>query len=320
MTASTKTGTRLALTALGLLAAACGKTADASTSAQATPSSAYARAPGLSLAADVGKHLFFDRTLSASGAMSCATCHDPDHAYGPPNDLAVQRGGPDGKALGGRAVPSLRYKEYTPPYADLLDNPDGISAPGPGGGFAWDGRADSLAAQARLPLLSPVEMANASPADVVHKIWAAPYALMFRDAFPNVAPTDTDAAFEAALRALEAFQREDSSFHPYTSKFDLRADNKIGGAFTAAETRGYQIFVDARRGNCASCHYHGAGLHGSVGMFTDYSYEAIGMPRNRTLAANADPSSFDLGICGPSRSDHAPAGKPSTFCGRSEEH
>src|SRR5579862_6419502 len=183
MTASTKTGTRLALTALGLLAAACGKTADASTSAQATPSSAYARAPGLSLAADVGKHLFFDRSLSANGAMSCATCHDPDHAYGPPNDLAVQLGGPDGHTQGPRAVPSLRYKEYTPAYADLLDNPDGISAPGPGGGLAWDGRADTLADQAKLPLLSPVEMANASPAEVARKLEAAPYAAQFAQAF-----------------------------------------------------------------------------------------------------------------------------------------
>jgi cytochrome c peroxidase len=158
-------------------------------------------------------------------------------------------------------------------------------------------------------------MANTSPADVVRKIWAAPYASMFRDAFPDVAPTDADAAFGAALRALEAFQREDASFHPYTSKFDLRADNKIGGTFTAAEMRGYKIFVDAQRGNCASCHFHGAGLHGSVGMFTDYSYEAIGVPRNRALAANDDPTSFDLGICGPQRADHAPGGKPSTFCG-----
>jgi cytochrome c peroxidase len=305
------------LALLSLFCSACTRPADASTSSAPTaaPRVAYARTPGLSLIADVGKKLFFDKALSASGAMSCATCHDPDHAYGPPNDLAVQLGGPDGKAVGGRAAPSLRYKEYTPPYADLLDNPDGISAPGPGGGFAWDGRADSLAAQARLPLLSPVEMANANPAEVVRKIAAAPYAAMFRDAFPNVAPADTEATFQTASSALEAFQREDASFHPYASKFDLRSDNKIGGTFTAAEMRGYKLFIDAKRGNCASCHYHGAGLHGSVGMFTDYSYEAIGVPRNRALPANADAASFDLGICGPLRTDHAPGDRPGTFCG-----
>ena len=304
----------LLLAALSLFPAACNKAADASVSAPApvTPKGP----PGLSLGAQLGKKIFFDETLSASGAMSCATCHDPDHAYGPPNDLAVQPGGPDGHAAGSRAVPSLRYKEYTPPFADLLDNPDGVSAPGPGGGFAWDGRAGSLADQARLPLLSPVEMANASPADVVAKLARAPYAPLFRGAFPAVAWSDVEGAFNAALRALEAFQREDASFHPYTSKFDLRADNKLGGTFTAAELRGYKTFIDPHRGNCASCHYHGAGLGGSSGIFTDYSFEAIGVPRNTELPANKDPSAFDLGVCGPLRGDHAPgATTKNPFCG-----
>jgi cytochrome c peroxidase len=264
----------------------------------------------------VGREIFFDKTLSASGAMSCATCHDPDHAYAPANDLAVQLGGPDGRAVGLRAVPSLRYKDHTPAYADLLDNPDGISAPGPGGGFAWDGRARSLAEQARLPLLSPVEMANGSPADVVAKLARAPYASLFRQAFPGVAWSDVEGAFAAATRALEAFQREDASFHPYTSKYDLHADNKLGGTFTPAETRGYRVFVDAKRGNCASCHYHGAGVNGSSAVFSDYSFEAIGVPRNAALPANQDPSHFDLGLCGPLRDDHVPAGDaPNKLCG-----
>jgi cytochrome c peroxidase len=191
-----------------------------------------------------------------------------------------------------------------------------VSAPGPGGGFAWDGRASSLAEQARLPLLSPVEMANASPADVVAKLARAPYAALFQQAFPSVAWTDVPAAFGAALRALEAFQREDASFHPYTSKFDLHADNKVGGAFTPAETRGFRVFTDTKRGNCASCHFHGAGLGGSSGIFTDYSYEAIGVPRNPEIAANRDQGAFDRGLCGPLRADHVPApGSKSAFCG-----
>ena len=300
---------------LALGASACGPSNGAGAAA-AVIAAPPPRKPGaLSPAAEVGRLLFFDPSLSATGTMSCATCHAPDHAYGPPNDLAVQLGGADGRTPGPRAVPSLRYKEYTPAYADLLDNPDGISAPGPGGGFAWDGRADTLAQQARLPLLSPAEMANRSPDEVVRRISAAAYADRFLAAFPGLAWTDPARAFEAALTALEAFQREDSSFHPYTSKFDLRAGNKIGGDFTAAEVRGYRIFVDARRGNCASCHYHGAGPGGSSGMFTDYSYEAIGVPRNRTLAANQDARHLDLGLCGPLRADHLPAGGTNAFCG-----
>jgi cytochrome c peroxidase len=307
----------LMLAALMLFPAACTRTADASLSAPpAAPPAAPAAKRGLSAAAEVGRKIFFDRALSASGAMSCATCHDPDHAYAPANDLSVQLGGPDGHAVGLRAVPSLRYKEHTPRYADLLDNPDGISVPGPGGGFAWDGRASSLADQARLPLLSPVEMANASPADVVAKLARAPYASELSRAFPGMAWTDVDATFGAALRALETFQLEDPSFHPYTSKYDLYADNKIGGTMTPAELRGFKVFADAKRGNCSSCHFHGAGLNGSSALFTDYSYEAIGVPRNAALPPSKDPGAYDLGLCGPLRADHAPVGAAkNSFCG-----
>jgi cytochrome c peroxidase len=275
-----------------------------------------AHAPELSLLARVGKRLFFDPNLSASGKMSCATCHDPDHAYGPTNDLAVQLGGPRGDQAGGRAVPSLRYKEYTPPYADLLDNPDGMSAPGPGGGFAWDGRVDTLAEQAKLPLLSPVEMANKTPDEVVLKIRAASYAVEFERAVGHEPWGDPAAAFRAALAALQAFQLEDPSFHPYTSKFDLHASNKLGGEFTLAEQRGLKVFADPKLGNCASCHFTGAGLSGSSGLFTDFSYEAIGVPRNAALPSNQDASYFDLGVCGPLRADHpALVDAPNTFCG-----
>jgi cytochrome c peroxidase len=273
--------------------------------------------PPLSLPAQVGQKLFFDGSLSASGAMACSTCHDPAHAYGPPNGLAVQLGGPKLDQAGTRAVPSLRYKEFTPPYADLLDNPDGVSAPGPGGGFTWDGRAATLADQAKIPLLSPFEMANASAADVAAKIQAASYAPLFQQAFGDGVFSDVDATFNDAAQALQAFQNEDASFHPFTSKFDLYDSNKIGGTLTAAETRGFRVFTDSTTGNCSSCHYQGAGLNGSTALFTDFSYEAISLPRNTQIPANVDPSFVDMGVCGPTRTDHQPldAGVPDAFCG-----
>ncbi len=292
--------------------------ASASASAAPAVSANPFRAPriGLSVGAELGKKLFFDKTLSASGNMACSTCHDPDHAYGPVNELAVQLGGPKLDRAGTRTVPSLRYKEFTPAYADLLDNPDGISAPGPGGGFTWDGRVNSLAEQAKIPLLSPLEMANENAADVVNKVLAAPYASLFKQVFPGDAKNDPEAALTAIGEALEAFQLQDRSFHPYTSKFDLYSGNKIGGRLTAAEKRGIQVFVDAKRGNCTSCHFQGAGLGGSSGIFTDYSYEAIGVPRNREIPANADEEYHDLGICGPARGDHpALPTTPNRFCG-----
>ena len=251
--------------------------------------------------------MFFDKSLSASGNMACSTCHDPAHAFGPPNDLAVQLGGPRGVSPGLRAVPSIRYKEFTPGYADLLDNPDGFSAPAPGGGLTWDGRADSLAEQAKAPLLSPFEMANASPAEVVARLRASPASSSaFVQAFGAAALGDVEVAFGDVLRALQSFQLEDPAFHPYNSKYDLYLYKKPGGQFTPAEERGLKVFRDPKTGNCTGCHLADASLDdGAPPQFTDDSFEAIGVPRNAHIPANRDRRTWDLGVCGPLRDDHA---------------
>jgi len=272
----------------------------------------FATPSALGPAARVGRALFFDASLSASGRMSCATCHDPAYAYGPPNDLAVQPGGPTLSDRGTRAVPSLRYSEYTPPYSDLLDNPDGISKPGPGGGLTLDGRAPTLADQARIPLLAGNEMANRDPAEVVFRIRASAGAHDFEEAFGRGILSDTDRAFRAALDALQAFQLEDDSFHPYTSKYDRYASNKVGGELTPQERRGFSVYSDPKKGNCFACHFNGAGLNGSVRLFTDYTFAAIGVPRNRDIPANRDPAYYDLGLCG--RPDH-PVPENAKYCG-----
>ena len=270
-----------------------------------------ARAAELSPLARLGRQMFSDPTLSASGKLSCASCHDPAHAYAAPNGLAVQAGGARMTRAGVRAVPSLRYKEATPPYADMLDNPDGISTPGPGGGLTQDGRAATLAEQARIPLLNPIEMANRSPADVVARMRKSTSAHAFRAVFGEHAFED-EAAFDNATKALQAFQLEDPSFHPYSSRYDLYAGNKIGGTMSPAEARGFAVYNDPDKGNCFACHYNGAGLGGSVALFTDFTYAAIGVPRNAAIPANKDPKYADLGLC--SRPDHA--GKANEqYCG-----
>jgi cytochrome c peroxidase len=297
-----------------LLAGALLGVIHSSIGAEAENSIAYklARHDPLSLAAQVGQKMFFDKSLSGSGKLACSSCHDPDHAYAPANPLDVQPGGKRLSLRGTRAVPSLRYKEYMPAYEDLLDNPDGISPPGPGGGFTQDGRAPNLAEQAKIPLLAANEMANDSAAAVVAKIHQSTYADLFVKAFGSDAFSNTQTAFQRAAEALQAFQHEDYSFHPYSSKYDLYAANKIGGDLTPAEKRGFAVFMDPKRGNCFACHYSGAGLNGSVAMFTDYSYEAIGVPRNPSIPENRNPRYFDLGIC--ARQDH-PVSANEKFCG-----
>lgn len=266
----------------------------------------------LSAAAEIGKRMFFDQSLSGSGKMACATCHDPAHAHAPPNNLAVQLGGARLTTAGVRAVPSLRYQEYTPPYQDMLDNPDGISTPGPGGGHTQDGRAATLAEQARIPLLARHEMANKSAADVVRKLRASAYADQFRQAYGQDVFSNDKTAFQHALDALQAYQLEDNSFHPYSSKYDLYSSNKIGGDLTPAEMRGFAVYSDPNKGNCFACHYNGAGLSGSVKLFTDFTYAAIGVPRNKDIPANLKAGYFDLGIC--DRPDH-PRPASAQYCG-----
>src|SRR3954468_2389595 len=85
----------------------------------------------------LGRALFSDRSLSVSGTMSCASCHDPAHAYGPANRLAVQLGGPQGTLPGLRAVPSLKYHQTIAPFSErFFDNDGNDSADqGPTGGL-----------------------------------------------------------------------------------------------------------------------------------------------------------------------------------------
>ncbi len=261
--------------------------------------------------------MFFDVSLSASGKQSCASCHDPAHAYAPANKLAVQLGGPKLDQPGTRAVPSLMYKEYTLPYSDHYQNPDNISPPAPGGGFAWDGRANTLAEQAAIPLTAANEMANLDAQQVGEKIQRAPYAAQFQQVFGQGVFAQPVQVLRHVGEALQAFQLEDPSFHPYSSKFDRYRNNKIGGTLSDAERRGLLLFIDEKKGNCSACHLLGSGNGGSHDMTSDYSFAAIGAPRNAEIPANSDPAYFDLGLCGPLRKDHlAAAGKdPAHYCG-----
>src|SRR5207244_2099779 len=62
----------------------------------------------------LGRAIFFDTTLSASGRIACSSCHDPRHDWGPPDARAVQLAGQSGTTPGIRAVPSLAYGQDTP--------------------------------------------------------------------------------------------------------------------------------------------------------------------------------------------------------------
>jgi cytochrome c peroxidase len=260
------------------------------------------RRPNMAALNALGKALFHDPSLSASGRQSCASCHSPEHAYGPPNALSVQLGGADMTLTGVRAAPSLRYVQNVPAYTDHYHENDGNDAEdqGPTGGHNWDGRANSAHEQARIPLLSAHEMANGEPVVVVEKIRKGPHAQAFRAVLGNDILDDDATAFNAVLMALEVFQQTPAEFYPYTSKYDavLRGQAKL----TAQEQRGLRVFNDPDKGNCAACH-PGDIREGAFPAFSDFGFIALGVPRNRKLTGNADPAFHDLGLCGPDRTD-----------------
>ncbi len=261
----------------------------------------------------LGRRIFADPSISASGAVSCASCHDPARAFGPPNGLSTQPGGQDLGARGRRAAPSLMYLQDTPPFSthrfDAEETNDESIDQGPSGGLTWDGRVDRGQDQARIPLFSPDEMANTNSAAVAARAAAAPYAadirrLGGRDIFQR-----TDAALALILEALGAYER-DPLFYPYTSRYD---DVLAGrAALSEEEARGLAVFNDPATGNCARCHPSGRSRRGLPPQFTDYVFVAIGVPRNQDLPANRDPAYFDLGLCGPIRTDYPDRRE---FCG-----
>jgi cytochrome c peroxidase len=301
----------LVLAAAGALASAgaaagarAGGAAAGEVSAAEVPfyAESFEKVPSAAALRDLGRALFFDASLSASGKTACAACHDPAHAYAAPNESPVQPGGAGNRRAGVRAVPSLTYTQNIPPFTEhFFDSgeDDGIDQ-GPAGGRDWDGRAQSAHEQARVPLFSPYEMANSGPEAVVAKVRGAPYAAQFRAAFGDGVLADPVRAFKGVLLALESFEQTPEAFYPFSSKYDAYLRREA--ALSAEEARGLAAFNDPAKGNCARCH-PSAIREGAFPQFTDFGYAALGAPRNAAIPANADPRHYDLGLCGPLRID-----------------
>jgi cytochrome c peroxidase len=293
-------------TGLGLLLARAEEPAPGLTRAEA-----FARAAALEA---LGRTLFFDPSLSASGQMSCASCHDPAHGFGPANALPVQLGGKDIRQPGLRAVPSLKYLQALPQFTEHFfesdDEGDDSIDNGPTGGFTWDGRMDRARDQASSPLLSPFEMGNESAADVVARARTASYAGDLRKIYGDTIFDDTGKAFAALGHALEVFQQSYRDFYPYSSKYDAFLAGRA--KLTAQEARGLALFNDPAKGNCGNCHRSSPGDDGTPPQFTDFGLIAIGVPRNSAIPANGDARYFDLGLCGPLRTDLA---SRTEYCG-----
>ncbi len=243
----------------------------------------------------LGKLLFFDTNLSTPPGQACSSCHDPSVAFADPDkELPVSRGARPGR-YGNRNDLPASYAAFVPPRH--RDPEEGIWV----GGLFWDGRVDSLAEQAQGPPLNPLEMANPDTATIAETLRTLDYAELFTEVYGPDALADPDTAFANMAEAIEAYEKT-PEVSPFSSKYDfwLRGEAEL----TEQERRGLEIFEAEDKGNCLACHPSRPAEDGSPPLFTDFTYDNLGVPRNPEnpfylLPAELNPDGFmfvDLGL------------------------
>jgi cytochrome c peroxidase len=234
--------------------------------------------------AGLGSKLFFDTSLSSPPGQACASCHLPGAGFADPDrELPVSRGiHPD--RVGNRNTPSAAYALFSPAFH--FDEQEGHYV----GGQFWDGRAATLEEQAKGPFLNPVEMANQTSAEVVEKVRNAPYAGDFDTLFGPGSLSEVDKAYEHIATAISAFERTEN-FRAFSSKYDAYLAGKT--ELTEQEQQGLRLFEAEDKGNCAACHPSQPGENGQPPLFTDFTYDNLGVPANPDNPFYTQPTEFN---------------------------
>ena len=207
-------------------------------------------------AKELGRKLFFETRLSANGQVACATCHIPEKEF--------QDGAPLARGVG---VTNRR----TMPIAGMAHSPF----------LFWDGRKDSLWAQALGPLESPVEHGGSREqyATVIAAHYASDYEAIF-GVMPALSTRDgATAVFVNMGKAIAAYERT-IDYAP--SRFDRYADalqdtgRAPEGLLSADEVAGLRLFIG--KASCTNCHngplltnneFHNTGVPARAGLPAD---------------------------------------------------
>ena len=249
----------------------------------------------------LGKLIFFDENLSLNSNQSCATCHAPEAGWTGPTSFindhgAVYEGSIPG-AFGDRKPPSSAYATQSP---ILHVDKKGVFV----GGNFWDGRATGerlgspAAEQALGPFLNPKEQALETPDDVVTRVCASSYASLFMTVWGADACSDKD-AYDYIGLSIAAYEAS-PEVNAFTAKYDWSMQGKA--KLTQLERRGFALFQG--KGKCSKCHVS----EGRAPLFTDYTYDNLGIPKNPENPATIANSSWaDPGLGGflATRTDYA---------------
>lgn len=193
----------------------------------------------------LGRRLFYDTHVSVDNTLSCASCHDPKAYFTDGKNVSTGVRG----ALGVRNAPTILNAAYLPFQF-------------------WDGRAITLEEQAAFPIANPVEMSQPHAADV-SKLGDDPqYRSMFQSAFGT-----SDVNIQRVEEALASFERTALTGNSAFDRYQYGGDKT---ALTPAQLRGFMVYLDPTRGNCAACHTVGA--HDA--LFTDGKFHNTGQGVN----------------------------------------
>ena len=283
----------------------------------------------------LGRLLFEDLNLSSESNQGCISCHHPTAGFEDPiNRISpmyrpVSEGSIMGK-FGSRNAPSAAYAGYNPVF--YYDICLGLFM----GGTFWDGSAtgrldvtatsglgsgptgDPLADQAKGPFLNPVEMALGTEQELVDKVEASAYASLFENVFGPNAFLNPLTAYNNIALAIAAFERS-NTVNRFKSKFD-KFLNEQGGDLSAfgvnglgdydqnwqqgftskiysiEEAEGLALFNAADKGKCALCHLTSNHDAKTPPVFSDFTYDNLGIPENPRIAELAGPQMIDYGL------------------------
>lgn len=170
----------------------------------------------------LGKKLYFEKNISINRTQACNSCHRVDENLGGVDNLPTSKGA-EGKFGGRNAPTSLNAGLHVAQF--------------------WDGRAPDLAAQAKGPVLNPIEMGMPNEAAVLQRLQEANYLPLFKQAFPGV---ENPLTYDNYAEAVAAFER--------TLITKDRFDDYLGGdedALCVKGKAGLKLFLDL---GCTDCH------------------------------------------------------------------
>lgn len=253
----------------------------------------------------LGEIIFFDSNLSQQRNQSCASCHDPATGWsGPDSHInatgATYEGSVKGR-FGNRKPPTAAYASFNP-VLHVVPEEDDLFV----GGNFWDGRATGeklgtpVADQAQGPFLNPLEHALPNSACIVHRVCNGAYGEAFNQLWSDVCaiqwpesidqncasdnfnfPLDSkrqvqvEKAYDAIALTIAEFEAS-SKLNQFTSKYDYYLAGKA--QLTEQETRGLELFNT--KAKCADCHPSTSTADGVPPLFTDFTYDNLGVPRN----------------------------------------